>query len=214
MSNPRRIYIRVRYRNRSSNLVILPVRLVLPRSGIVIIGSGTAAAVTASNPDTLRGDGTAVWLVGATGTLAIGDSTKVYEPSLKVDEPVQSARLTFEVLAESPSQVPAVAPDSEPAWFLDDSSYTSDRILKRVLTVDFDAAASVAMRQAAIDSISATVIGGYHYVQGDQGTYYIGVPSATTPQALRAAIQVLRRQSQVVHANMIARSKEQYLKQQ
>jgi hypothetical protein len=202
MSNPRRIYIRVRYRNRSSVPVILPVRLLLPRTGIVIIGSGTAAAVTASNPDSLRDDSTAVWLVGSTGTLAIGDSTKVYEPILKVDEPVQSARLTFQVLAESPNQVPAVAPDSTPAWFGNDSSWSSGR-LKRVLIVRFTAGATASQKSAALDSVGGIVVGGYHLTQDSLGTYYIYIPSIASDSALFARSWVLNRQPGVVEAGIV-----------
>jgi hypothetical protein len=46
-------------------------------------------------------------------------------------------RLNFQVLDEGLDVLPAVAPDSTPAWFRHDSSYTSNGILKRIMDVCF-----------------------------------------------------------------------------
>jgi hypothetical protein len=103
--------------------------------------------------------------------------------------------------------VPAVAPDTEPAWFADDSSYAPQLTLKRVAQVAFIPGTSRSQRQAAIDSVGGSVIGGYHIPGDIEGTYYILVPSATTDTALVSALQKLTRQPGVKYAEFHLRLK-------
>jgi hypothetical protein len=80
------------------------------------------------------------------------------------------------------SPVPAPAPDTLPAWTLDDSSY-SGNYLKRVLTLRFRSTATQADRQAVIASINGAVIGGFRPPSGE-GIYYVRLPGNPTIEAL------------------------------
>ena len=90
----------------------------------------------------------------------------------------------------------------EPAWFKDDSSYldrSAGGWLKRVIMVAFDSNATQAERQAALDSVGGIVVGGVR-LDASYGFYYIYVPSASTAQALLAAMDILDRQPKVTIA--------------
>jgi hypothetical protein len=92
--------------------------------------------------------------------------------------------------------VPAVAPDSEPAWLADDSTVSQSGYWKRVILVLFRAGASQAQRQAAIDLSGGYVIGGMRGV-GPDGFYIVYIPRAETSAALGAAIARLKNLTQV-----------------
>jgi hypothetical protein len=207
MSSPRRVYFRIRIKNRSTVPVTLPLRLVLPRSGIVLLSDGSVSQVTAFNPDTLRSDSTAVWLAGGTGTLAVGDSTPVMEPIFKVDLPVNKARLNFQVLGEGLDLVPAVAPNAWPTWLSNDSNFTSTGLFRKVLTVRFIPGATVAQKTAALDSVGAVVVGGHHLQNDPDGVYVIYMSGVTSNADLLVRQQVLSRQSVVQRAYLSQRGK-------
>jgi hypothetical protein len=105
-----------------------------------------------------------------------------------------------------PAVVPATAPNSRPSSFSEDSSLTTSEAVavKRVLAVEFVAGATVAEKQAAIDSVRGSVIGGAPWITApDQGTYFVLVPNATTVSSLEAAIAVLERQAKVRSAHLL-----------
>jgi hypothetical protein len=127
--------------------------------------------------------------------------------------PAVSFRASPVVKATQRGRVPAAAPDSTPAWFLDDSNWTSDLTLKRIAEVKFQAGASTSQRQAAIDSVGGMVVGGYHLPNAPEGTYYVLIPTATSESALLAALQKLERQPGVKDASFHARLKPTGLRQ-
>ena len=81
-------------------------------------------------------------------------------------------------MAPATGAVPAEAPDTLPAWTLDDSSYAGAR-LKRVLDINFDPDATLADRERIIASIGGVVIGGVASL-GLEGDYYVMLPGNPT----------------------------------
>ncbi|MGH7561578.1 MAG: hypothetical protein ACRENB_11245 [Gemmatimonadales bacterium] len=110
---------------------------------------------------------------------------------------VVQARASLVVDAQTPAGIPAVAPDSTPAWFSHDSSWAADRTLKRVLTVRFKAGVSLAAKKAALDSVGGLVVGGYHLINDPDGVYFIYVSTAHSDALLLNARATLLRQSSV-----------------
>jgi len=110
--------------------------------------------------------------------------------------------LCVQVRAQSSPPVPSNAPDSVPAWLYDDSSQLRGanargrHISKYTILVSFNYGTAQLLRQAAIDSVRGTVIGGY----GPSVYYIVLVPSDSTGALLLAAEATLRRQPQVSDA--------------
>ena len=98
-------------------------------------------------------------------------------------------------------QVPAVSPDSEPAWLAADSALSQSGYWKRVVLVLFHASATQAQRQFAIDSIGGFVVGGIRGV-GPDGFYIVYIPNAETSVALGEAIARLKSLPQVDLASL------------
>jgi hypothetical protein len=98
-------------------------------------------------------------------------------------------------------QVPAVSPDSEPAWLAADSALSQSGYWKRVILVLFRAGATQAQRQVAIDSIGGSVVGGIRGV-GPDGFYIVYIPKAETSVALGEAIACLKSLPQVDLASL------------
>lgn len=136
-----------------------------------------------------------VWLLcGSAAALGGGCATRSHYP-------VTKATGGFVVEAETPSGVPAVAPDSTPAWFAHDSSWIEQRsVLKRVVLTIFRSGTDVAQRKAAIDSVGGRVVGGHRGDAASDGYYFVEIPSAVSLDALANA-DVLRRQPVVEYAN-------------
>jgi hypothetical protein len=190
--------ILIRILNHAAVTAQEPVRLTLAPGGVQIVGKGTPSNVTAVSPDSNLAGGVALWRIGPAAVLAAGDSTIVDTIKIGFVSPAKEAKLTFGLDATTVNPVPAVAPDSTPAWFRDDSSWT-DGTLKRVLAVYFVAGTSVESRTAALDSVGARVVGGNAYGGALEGAYYVYLPNAATYAVLEAAIEVLERQPQVAH---------------
>jgi hypothetical protein len=98
------------------------------------------------------------------------------------------------------AQVPVRPPDSLPAWFKDDSSWTHGHqcagTLKRVLGVYFRDGTSQQARQEAVASVRAIVVGGLPLSDGD-GAYYLRLPIGDTEKDLEAPAAELGRLPQV-----------------
>jgi hypothetical protein len=100
--------------------------------------------------------------------------------------------------------VPATAPDFRPATLSDESQliFTGSNgtvaLHRSVLIVLFRSAATQAMRQAAIDSVGGTVIGGARSAGGPDGYYYVSIATDSIASqdsvavAIFAAVQKLR----------------------
>jgi hypothetical protein len=98
-------------------------------------------------------------------------------------------------------QVPAVSPDSEPAWLAADSALSQSGYWKRIVLVSFRASATQGQRQAAIDRIGGSVVGGIRGV-GPDGFYIVYIPKAETSVALGEAIARLKTLPQVDLASL------------
>lgn len=102
--------------------------------------------------------------------------------------------------------VPAIPPDSVPAWLYADSSLTTepgiaDKFMRGVIMIRFQVTASQRDRQAAITAVHGVVVGGRRLSgQSGDGIYLIRLPSTSTSAELFAAIGVLNRMPQVRYA--------------
>jgi hypothetical protein len=201
----------VRILNRSGQTVHTPIRIGLPDTGRFAIPSSGLATTAISVPaaDTVYEGGYAVWFVGRKGVQADGVSTGPISLRIHLASPVIRGQLTFDVRTDEVIVgMPALAPNVEPAWFRHDSSWTAvdSLALKRVLAVDFVAGATVAQKQAAIDSVQGTVIGGGPWITTPaEGVYYIHVPGAVTLEQLTEASAILERQAYIASARPIIR---------
>ena len=93
--------------------------------------------------------------------------------------------------------VPAVAPDSLPAGFYDDTNVVTvagrpGPFIKNVVLVLFLPAAPQHERQAAIDSVQGTVIGGVRLSPRD-GLYVVSLPHDPSQERVFRAARVLTR---------------------
>jgi hypothetical protein len=100
--------------------------------------------------------------------------------------------------------VPVVAPDSEPGYLYADSSRTRDDrwpgapFVRDVVLLRFTQHATQQERQAAVEEIHGTVIGGYPFPRPPQeGMYLIRLPRDPTNDRLFAAIAALKQLPQV-----------------
>jgi len=198
--NPsRRLRLFVRILNKSGQTLQLPVRVFLPSTGTVVIApSGTSATkVVALNADSSQAGGGKIWFTGGTGSLIPNDSTSLDTLEFNVQSPVTQARFTFQPTANTAS-VPAIPPDGVPAWFYDDSSYTNNGLgfQKRVIGVKFRSGATQSERQAAVDAVGGSVIGGRRASIGE-GFYHLLIADNGTGAQLTQAIQTLQALPQV-----------------
>src|ERR1041385_3781321 len=205
--------IRFRVLNHGTSSVQLPARVLLASSGIQIIGAGTPSNIAAVTPDSTLAGGVALWRTGGSGLLPPGDSTVVDTVKIGFAAPARHAKLTFglDAMTVEVNPVPAVAPDSEPAWVNDDSSYTSGGSsrgwLKRTLVVLFKPTATQAERQAAVDKITGVVVGGYG-IPGSDGSYLVRVGWNPTDVQLDSLASVLMSLPQVEGAGRVGRGSE------
>jgi hypothetical protein len=98
-------------------------------------------------------------------------------------------------------QVPAVSPDSVPAWFYADSSQSQSGYWKSVVLVLFRASASQTQRQSAIDRVGGSVVGGIRGIEPD-GFYIVYIPQGGTSVALGKTIARLKKLPQVELAGL------------
>ncbi len=133
-----------------------------------------------------------MWLIGGSGTLAVGDSTVLDTLQFNVQSPVTQTRFSFVASATTPPTftVPALPPDSIPSWVLADTSIDNNRYTKRVIDVLFKSTATQADRQAAIDLVGGTIIGGLPDETGD-GYYIVQIADDGSGAQLDAAITQL-----------------------
>ena len=103
-------------------------------------------------------------------------------------------RLAPKPSADTGFTVPTVAPDSAPSWFVDDTSWTRNGILKRVAEVKFRPGTSRRLRQTAIDQVGGVVVGGYRLPDAPEGTYFVLIAKANTEDDLLAALKKLQQQ--------------------
>ena len=98
--------------------------------------------------------------------------------------------------------VPAVAPDSVPDWVYADENIISNsplmpgKFLRNIVIIGFQMDATQAERQAAVDAINGTVIGGRRWYRTD-GDYYVQIQDDGTARPLFEALETLNALPQV-----------------
>jgi hypothetical protein len=108
-------------------------------------------------------------------------------------------------IGESASRVPASAPDSEPSWLYDDTNVVHasgwpDAFVTDLAVVLFAPGATQVQRQAAVDTVKGSVVGGLR-LNGIDGFYLVALPHAPTQETLRRAISTLKTMPGVVTAS-------------
>lgn len=104
----RNVNLPVRLLNTSSYTIQSPATTVLPPGGRLVLAPAgqPATAIIPQNADSVRaGTGEWVWLVGSSGTVAVGDSTAARTLVIRLDSPVTSGQVTFTM--EAPQLTPA-----------------------------------------------------------------------------------------------------------
>ena len=99
----------------------------------------------------------------------------------------------------SPSTVPMQSPDTTPTWFDDDTNHTefAPRYIKHVIGVRFHDGTSLKERQAAIDHVGGTVVGGYSTSPDAEGLYAVQVDDGGDPRKHQELLERLRALPQV-----------------
>jgi len=104
--------------------------------------------------------------------------------------------------------VPAVAPETIPAWAGADSNRLVDpagvrsAVARNVVQVMFVPGAPQADRQAAVDLVGGAVIGGRRYLDEGGGLYLVQVPGDSTGERVLRAIRLLATLPQVTDAGV------------
>jgi hypothetical protein len=121
-------------------------------------------------------------------------------------ESANPPQLVLTVLRQQTPTVPAVAPDTVPGWLYDfetsNSPVMSGTFLTNIVFVVFKQGTSQPERQAAVDLVGGTVVGGLR-AYGDDGYYVVRIEDdhPTVPgQALVEALELLKALSQVALA--------------
>lgn len=127
---------------------------------------------------------------------------------LKTDSAVLWAWFYWFMVGAATSKpiVPAFAPDTVPAGWLDDANLTSDarslsRFVRDVVTVLFRPGTSQQDRTEAIASVSGEVTGGMR-MDGVDGLYYVRLPADTTNNRVFDAVRRLQRHPVVRGASL------------
>lgn len=94
---------------------------------------------------------------------------------------------THSSAVEGSALVPALPPDSIPTWVLADSSIDGNGYTKQLIEVLFQSSATQPERQAALQSVDGTVIGGLPMTSGD-GYYLVQVPDDGSGAQLDSAV--------------------------
>jgi hypothetical protein len=116
------------------------------------------------------------------------------------------------------SPVPAVAPDTIPAWVFADSNVVSDSVQSaaafyaNVIEVKFVPGASQANRQTAIDAVGGEVVGGESLPAGGEGAYFVRIAAGRQIDPLREAARALRAMPQVDGAAPLYGTAEKFLR--
>ncbi len=128
-----------------------------------------------------------------------------------------SARPNYGLPSDTPPQrprVPVTVPDTVPAWVYAPANLASDTgasydYYADVIVVGFKATATQADRQAAIDSINGTVVGGQPMPPGE-GFYFVRLEAARRLEPLTRALTKLWSLHQVASASLVTPLEEQF----
>ncbi|PYO42574.1 MAG: hypothetical protein DMD33_10345 [Gemmatimonadetes bacterium] len=128
-----------------------------------------------------------------------------------------SAGPNYGLPSDTPPQrlrVPPAVPDTVPAWVYAPANLASDTgasydYYADVIIVGFKATATQADRQAAIDSINGTVVGGQPMPPGE-GFYFVRLEAARRLEPLTRAVTKLWSLPQVASASLVTPLEEQF----
>jgi hypothetical protein len=115
-------------------------------------------------------------------------------------ESASKPRLVLSVLKKG--QVPGQAPDTIPAWVYQPQNFDSNTasiqipFVKNIVVIQFQAGATQAQRQAAVDLVRGTVVGGRSF-PASEGYYYVSVSDTARGAGLVAAVGQLESLPQV-----------------
>lgn len=103
--------------------------------------------------------------------------------------------------------VPSEPPDTVPAWFQDDSSYSESppHYLKHIIVVKFQPGTQAADRQSAINRVCGRVVGGWRSRSPDRGAYAVQVPDGGEEKRFDEFIEELRKLPHVRSATSTVR---------
>ena len=137
---------------------------------------------------------------------------------LHVPNTVSEVLLGVAISTEFPAMrsVAALPPDTEPAWFGDDTSWAHggmlpDGFLKNIVAVLFERGTYLAPKQLAVALVDGTVVGGTRLMSGD-GYYYLFIHDDGTGTRLREAVRKLAALPQVEVAGPQIRAFPAYAK--
>ena len=172
----------------------------LNATGTVVVSPGNLRGWTLYNDqtDSACTDGAVCLFVQGPGAPPAGTGDK-----LTIG--VSGTSTTFDFELQSRAIVPAVPPDSLPADYGDTArwvsggSHVSGKILSEIVVLAFRRNTPQADRQAAVDLVHGTVVGGRRGPDGD-GIYLVRVPTAGTIEPLFQAIATLKALPQVAIA--------------
>lgn len=136
---------------------------------------------------------------------------RVDGPASEKDSVVVSAATGYSLYFKaSPTAagVPALPPDSIPASLYSAEYWTtsapqmSGRFVRNLVVVAFDRSADQARRQALIDTITGSVVGGEPAADDGDGYYYVRVPDSPDGAAVFEALARLRGRPEVLSINI------------
>jgi hypothetical protein len=127
---------------------------------------------------------------------------------LRMPLTVNSFSFVVKVFTSRPSdpKVPAASPDSLPAGLYSDANVASNlnglagMYVRDLVTVVFQPGATLEERQAALDQVGGTTVGGERMPYGD-GEYYVRVPVDSTAETIVASVDRLNTLPQIAGAS-------------
>jgi hypothetical protein len=107
--------------------------------------------------------------------------------------------------------VPSEPPDTVPAWFQDDSSFSESGwgTLKHIIVLQFQPGAPLPDREDAINRVCGQVVGGWRSQLPERNAYAVQVPDGGDERRLHELVEELRKLPQVRSAGSTVRRSPQ-----
>jgi hypothetical protein len=149
------------------------------------------------------------WEPGCIRRFSVSDVSRIALEVDGDDQPVVGQLVPSSILRPHCTAIAMQPPDSSPSWLADDSSYFTDvPFAKGVVQVMFRTGTSTAQRQAALDLIGGTVIGGINF-DPHEGAYIIRIPGSDR-ESLERALTALESLPQVETASEVTKVSADY----
>lgn len=197
--------------NDGERAIRAPVRLLAWRDSVMIVSPrGLASQMPGRQlwswlgSDSVAGaiddaSGSAWQLAADTSVIVASARSSTRTIRLSLHPGIRTIRLRLRVIAERVgTAVPGEAPDSIPAGLYDTANIlhgspyfaVSDKVVRGIVNIRFTAGASQRARQAAIDGVGGTVVGGMA-LPGVEGEYLVRVADDGSGLGMRTAIDRL-----------------------